>query len=223
MALPRKLNIAIVDDHAWMRDGLRVNLESWPHGRVVLEAADGLDYERKCASAPPIDIALVDVVMPNRDGIETTKWIVVNQPDTLILAITFLPTDDVVHQLLLAGVHGILPKKDDRTELFTALDHLRATRRYHNELVHRQLTHVPDPGSPMALRRKAVESLAPRELEFLLIYVGTDLPTIKECARRMKIERNTAEWYRKALVEKTGERSRTGLYKFALRFGLLKN
>jgi len=222
MATATKLNVAIIDDHPCTRDGLRLAVEAWPHGRVVLEAGDGLEYEQACADAPRIDIAIVDLQMPRKDGFETIAWIKQHQPWVKVLAFTFNASDEVVYRALLADADGVLEKGSGAKELRAALDELRATGHVFNELMKRQLTHTPDPGSPMALRKKVEEELAPRELEFMLHYIGTDLPRIAEVATQMKISKNTAEGYRKAVVEKTGARKRTDLYKFALRFGLIK-
>ncbi|MBK7383091.1 MAG: response regulator transcription factor [Flavobacteriales bacterium] len=121
------LHIALVEDHPLMRDGMRACLEQWPHSTVVLEAEDGLAYEKACATAPPIHIAVVDLRMPNRNGFETIVWIREYQPETLVLAISFETNDDCVHRVLLCGAHGVVNKSCGRQELHTALDHLRAT------------------------------------------------------------------------------------------------
>ncbi len=222
MGKPAKLRIAVVDDHRPLRAGLCTIIARWPHGEVVLEADDGVAYEAACAGMPPIDIAIVDLCMPGRDGYETIAWIRENHPDTKCIAITFDPTDEAVHAALLVGACAVLPKRIDDEEIHTALDHIRSTGRYHNDLIERQLTHVPDPGSPLALRKKATESLAPRELEFLLHYVGEDEPSRVQVAERMGIEANTAETYRKNVADKTGAPKRLGMLRFALRFALVK-
>ena len=217
-----KLNIAVIDDHPSMRDGLRANLQHWPHGQVMMEAGNGIEYETACATGPPIHIATVDLRMPMRDGYETIEWIREHQPHTLTLAITFETPDDVVHRALLAGAHGIVDKCCERNELYTALDHLRTTGRYVNDLVLRQLTHTPDPGSPWALRKKAEETLSKQEMRFFKHYTSDAEPSIDETAGRMCIAPSTAETYRKRIVEKTGARTRTMMVKFGIYFGLIK-
>ncbi|MBK6755006.1 MAG: response regulator transcription factor [Flavobacteriales bacterium] len=222
MGKPAKLRIAVVDDHRPLRAGLCTIIARWPHGEVVLEADDGIAYEAACVGIPPIDIAIVDLCMPGRDGFETIAWIRVNHPDTKCVAITFDPTDEAVHAALLAGACAVLSKRIEDEEIHTALDHIKLTGRYHNVLMERQLTHVPDPGSPLALRKKAKESFAPRELEFFLHYIDEEEHTRRHIADLMGITEHTAETYRKNVAEKTGAPRRLGMLRFALRFGLAK-
>ena len=68
------LRLAVVDDHPLIRQGFAAIANTWPKGRVVLMATDGLDYERQVAELGHIHIALVDLCMPRRDGYETLRW-----------------------------------------------------------------------------------------------------------------------------------------------------
>ncbi|MCB0814804.1 MAG: response regulator, partial [Flavobacteriales bacterium] len=64
-------------------------LNEWPQGSVVLAAANGLEYEQRCREAGPIDLVIVDLHMPVRDGWETLRWIAQHQPDTKAIALSF--------------------------------------------------------------------------------------------------------------------------------------
>jgi len=87
-----------------------------------------------------------------------------------------------------------------------------------NDLVLRQLTHTPDPGSPWALRKKLADLLTEREMQFFLGYIAEDEPTIAEMGVRMKITYHGAESHRKNIVEKLEVSTRTGWLWLALRF-----
>jgi two-component system invasion response regulator UvrY len=214
--------IAIVEDHPLTRLGLRRQVEAWPHGQVVLEAKDGVEYEELCAVHGAPDLALVDLCMPRRDGWETLAWIAEQQPGTKALAFTFDPEDDAVMRALHQKACGVLSKSDEPEEWLTALDHVRLTSRYHNQYSERALLHVPDPGSPAGLRRKARKSLSPSMLNFALAYTADDEPSIAAAADRIGVKENTAETYRKRLRERTGASTRLAIYKFLLRFHLAK-
>ncbi len=222
MAKPKLLRVAVVDDHELMRDALVGRVNTWGKGQVVLQAVHGLDYEKQCTGQVPVDMAIVDLSMPFRDGFETTAWIKEHQPGTKVLVYTFDANDANVHHALRAGADGVLSKEDMGDEVVVALEALRTSGRYVNDLLMRQLTHVPDPGSPQALRRKMTEALSPRELEVGLLYVGDDSPSRVEIAERLDISQHTVEAHRRGLVEKTGARTRVALLKCFLRFGLVK-
>ncbi len=216
-----KLHIAIVDDHELVRNGIKMILADWPHGKVVLEAADGLEYEELCASQPPPDITLVDLQMPRRDGWATLEWMEQNQPATKPIAFSHDPGEDGVHRALRLKACAVLHKNARIAKWHLALDHVRLTGFHKNELTERALLHLPDPGSPEALRRKAEAALSPALLKFAIAYTGDDEPSIVETGERQGVTKNTAEKYRQEIVDRTGARSRLGFYKFLQRFHLL--
>lgn len=222
MPKPAAQRLALVDDHPSVRDGLRAYLADWPHGRVVLEAGDGLEYEAACATAGNIHMAVVDLAMPNRDGYATIAWIREHQPETRVLAITFDPTDEAVHGALVAGAHGVLGKTCTRTTFLAAMDELRTTGRVYNELLHRQLTHVPDPGSPLALRKKLLDSLSSRQRTFFRYYMDEKEYSLEEIAKKMDVAPSTVDDHRRELVKKLGVSGRFQTLWLALRFGYFK-
>jgi DNA-binding NarL/FixJ family response regulator len=215
------LNIAIINPRVLVRVGFGVMLETWRHGRVVLEAENGADYEQKCTNAPPIHLAVVDLDMPERDGYSTIGWIVREQPGVIPVALSVDTSEPVVQMAVHAGARAVLPMSIRTHELHTALEHLASTGFHMNELMERCLKHHGPVAGPDALRRKALELLSPRELEFLLIYIQEDEPTQEQIALKMKCDPETVETYRKRVVEKTGARGRTCTLHFAQRFGLV--
>ncbi len=217
-----RLRIAVIDDHWITRKVLADLVAEWPQGEVVLEAENGLDYEEQLPQAGTIDLAIVDLIMPKRDGFETIAWIREHQPTVRTLAITFDPRDELVHGALQSGAHGILGKGLSPNELYAALEALRTTGHYANDLMMRQLNHVPDPNSPLALRKRLEQALAPRELEFGKHYVDEKSPSRLDIAKTMDISPHTAESYRRSLMEKTGCKTRLALLKCFLRFGVVK-
>ena len=217
-----RLRVAVIDSQWMTRKMLADLVAEWPQGELAMEAENGLDYEKQLPQAGTIDLALVDLLMPQRDGFETMAWIREHQPTVRLLAITFDTADDLVHRALQAGAHGVVGKNLSRSELFAALEALRTSGHYANELMMRQLNHVPDPNSPLALRKRLEQALAPRELEFGKHYVDERSPSRLDIAKTMDISPHTAESYRRSLMEKTGCKTRLALLKCFLRFGVVK-
>ncbi|MBK8614627.1 MAG: response regulator transcription factor [Flavobacteriales bacterium] len=215
------LNLAIVDDHPLMREGLRHALNSWPHGRVVLEATDGVDYERQCAHAPPIHIVVVDLHMPRRDGYATIGWVDREQSGTMAIAFAEAVNAQVVQFAMHAGARTVQPKSVEVAELHRTLDSLRSTGYYLNHHVQEYMRRGAPLTAPDALRRKALSLFCARELEFLRYYLQKDAPTLQWISMKMGVQRSTVETYRKAVRKKSGVSGRTATLHYALAAGLV--
>ncbi len=219
---PARLRIAIVEDYEMMRNTLAMLCGQWAHGEVVIKATDGVDLEEQIAANGGVDLAVVDLRMPRRDGYATMAWIREHQPDTLLLAISYELTDDQVYHALDAGANAVVEKGILHADLMLCLDSLRTTGFYATPLIMRQLTHKPDPNNPVALRKKLAATLAPRELEFLMEYIKEHNPSRVAIAKKMNISLNTAEEYRRNIGKKTGATTRVAMLLLAIRFGLVK-
>jgi len=110
MAPIRSLRIAVVEDHVLLRTVLAALVGKWPHGKVVLEVGHRQDYCAQVQQVGPIDLVIVDLLVPVMDGFDTIASIREEQPDARILTITFDPQDAYVHRALLAGAHGVVGK-----------------------------------------------------------------------------------------------------------------
>ena len=213
------LNLAIVDDHPLMRTGFAALVEQWPHGRVVLQAEDGVDYERQCAEVGHIHIAVVDLCMPRRDGYETIRCIRRDSPRTLPLAIAVDPTPHAISRAVRLGARGIVAKNVDATALFKALDHLRLAGFHYNDLLsrqlHRALEQEEEQRSPDALWA----ALTDREREFVLLYTDPAVPTMLAVAEHMGLECRTVETHRSKVATKLGVRTKAELVRMVLEHG----
>lgn len=212
--------IAVVDDHPVMREGLAAILRPHPEYKVVLLAGHGAEYEAALPQCAPIHLAVVNLRMPVRDGYETIAGIRAQQLTTLVAAIAAEPCADEVHRALQAGAHTVLCKSYTCAELLQAVAQLLATGYHHNALMQAQLLHRPAPGSPQALRAKVEALLCKREMQFLLLYIHPANHSGAQMATRMKVKESTIEHYRKQVAEKTGARTRFDMLHFARRFGL---
>lgn len=212
--------IAVVEEHPVMRQGLATVLDTWPHCKVVLQAAQHADYAAGLDPKRPIHLALVALFEPQPQGFDTIAWIRSNQPGTCVAALVFAPTPAVVDRAIRSGAHSVLCKSIGCHELIVAVEQLCTTGYHHSPLMQAHMLYRPETDSPEALRAKVQKILTKRQLQFLLLYTDPANYTMLEIARRMKIEPSTVEDYRKIIGDKTGARTRVDMIHFVRRFGL---
>ena len=115
-----KIRVMVVDDHAVFREGLRQLLEKEPDLEVVGMAGDGAEAIQRCEELSP-DVVLMDIVMPNVNGIDATKGIKTVSPSTAVLPLTGFDNDQYIVALLAAGAAGYLLKTATCSEIFGAI------------------------------------------------------------------------------------------------------
>src|SRR3954447_4556803 len=123
------LQILVADDHEVARRGIRALIESHPGWEVCAEAKDGRDAVDLAASANP-DIVLLDIGMPNRNGLEAARQILAMRPTVAILILTMHDSDNVVREVLRAGARGFLLKSDAGRDLVAAVEALQRQRTF---------------------------------------------------------------------------------------------
>lgn len=114
------LRVLVVDDHPLYRDGLVTAIAAMPDVEVVGDAADGLAAVRAASDLAP-DVVVMDLHMPELNGIEATRRIVAERPETAVLVLTMLDGDDSVFAAMRAGARGYLLKGADREEIRRSL------------------------------------------------------------------------------------------------------
>jgi two-component system response regulator NreC len=212
-----KIRILIADDHAVLRTGLEMLINSQPDMEVVGEAADVPDTVRKAVAIRP-DVALVDITMPGGSAIEAIERIRRESPRTRVLVLTMHDDPSYARAVLAAGGSGHVIKEVKSSGLLSAL-----------RAVHRGRT-VVDLGrgagstlgvlSEKGAARRRTGFLSRREREVLeLVARGY---TNQQVADRLSLSVKTVETHRARLVEKLGLRTRADLVRFALETGLLR-
>jgi two-component system response regulator NreC len=212
-----KIRILIADDHAVLRAGLEMLINSQPDMEVVGEAADVPDTVRKAVAIRP-DVALVDITMPGGSAIEAIERIRRESPRTRVLVLTMHDDPSYARAVLAAGGSGHVIKEVKSSGLLSAL-----------RAVHRGRT-VVDLGrgagstlgvlSEKGAARRRTGFLSRREREVLeLVARGY---TNQQVADRLSLSVKTVETHRARLVEKLGLRTRADLVRFALETGLLR-
>lgn len=214
-----KIKLILADDHAVVRSGLRMLLEARPDIEIVGEAETGKEALEKVETLHP-HVVLMDIQMPDMNGIEAARHIKENAPDTAVLALTMFEDDHYFFEMLKAGASGYVPKRAAPDELITAIRTVSrgevflypslATR-----LVQNFLGEV-EPDEEESL----YEELTPREREVLvLIAEGLTNP---EIADKLVISVKTVDRHRENIMRKLNLHSRIDLVKYAIKLGLIE-
>jgi two-component system response regulator NreC len=212
-----EIHLLLADDHAVVRSGLRLLLESQPDMSIVGEAENGLDAIRKTAELKP-DVVLMDVAMPDMNGIEATRRIKSSQPQTAVLALTMYEDDQYFFEMLRAGASGYVPKRAAPDELVSAI---RAVSRgevfLYPSLAGRLVQDYLQRND--VEERATVGELTSREQEVLTL-IAEGLSN-GEIADRLVISAKTVDRHRENIMRKLNLHSRVDLVKYALRKGLI--
>jgi len=212
------LRILIADDHEVARQGIRVLLESHPGWEVCAEAKDGREAVELASNSKP-DIALLDIGMPNLNGLDAARQILAMSPAIRILILTMHDAEQVVREVLAAGARGFVLKSDAARDLVAAVDALQHRRTFFTtrvtQMVMNGYLHQEKESQPLA---KAV--LTPRERE--VIQLLAEGKTSKEVAVALKLSVKTAETHRTNLMRKLDLHSVADLTLYAIRNGIVQ-
>jgi DNA-binding NarL/FixJ family response regulator len=210
--------IALVDDHVLLRNGLASLIESFEGYTVLFQADNGKQFIEQLKTHRAPDIILLDITMPEMNGFETAAWIKQNAPAIKILVLSMMDNDDVVISMLKAGARGYILKDSKPAVFKQALDHIRDSGFYMNELVsNKMLNYVNQEDTK---EKSLLSQLSPRELTFLQ-YACSEM-TYKDIATEMQVSPRTVDGYRDELLKKLNLQSRVGLVLFAIKHGLYK-
>ena len=211
------IRIVLVDDHDVVREGLRKLLEGQPHWMVCGEAVNGRQAVKMCQEMKP-DIVVLDISMPELNGVDASKQILKVSPATEILIFTMHESEQLVRDMLAAGARGYLLKSDPAHNVIEAVASLAIHRPYFNIRVSETI--LAGYLSAMAkdtvsTRKCAGELLTGREREILqLLAEGR---SNKQIARRLEIGVKTVETHRSAVMRKIGASSIVDVVRFAIR------
>jgi len=214
------IRVLVVDDEAIVRDGLRAIVDLEPGLEVVGEAADGAEALERARKLTP-DVALVDIQMPNVDGIEATRRLVALERPPRVLVLTTFDRNEYVYEALRAGAAGFLLKDARRGQLTDAIRTVVAgetllaptiTRRLVEEFCRRP---AAKNGRPSELG-----DLTARELE-VLTFVGRGLSN-DEIAAQLFVSHSTVKTHVAHLLAKLGSRDRAQLVIAAYETGLVR-
>jgi DNA-binding NarL/FixJ family response regulator len=211
----RKVRILVADDHAIVRRGLRSLLESQPGWEVCGEAINGREAVELSKRLKP-DVVVLDIAMPELNGLEATKQIVRAVPQAQVLILTMDNSEEVARQVLLAGARGYVLKADADQALITAVDTLRQHKPF---LTPRVTQFVLDryihDDSREIRKRLPYDRLTPRERE--VIQLVAEGKSNKEVASALGVTVKTVETHRANIMRKLNLGSVSDLVRYAVR------
>lgn len=221
MSAPDLLPVAVVDDHALVRNALADMIDKLGPYQVVLQAGNGRDYIDSLGTGTHVAVAVMDLQMPVMDGFATIEWIRANTPGTRTLAITFDLTEEFRLRALRAGACGFLRKDAGKAEFLHALDQVARLGRYNNAVP--PAAEVSDViPEPVPYNEDVAIQLSDREVALIRLVCDEAEYTYEQVAERMGVARRTVDGYREALFNKFHIRSKAGLVLFAMRHGLIE-
>lgn len=213
-----EIKVAIADDHKLFRKGVIVSLRHYSNIKFVLEAENGQQLLDGIESAKP-DVILMDLRMPVKDGIETTKYISKHYPHIFVLILTMHEDESFVIHLMENGANGYLLKSTDPVEIKKAISDVMEKGYYLNNFVNRILIKraqnknktIPGFNREVAVSEKEKEVLKFICLEFTSLQIG----------EKMGISARTVESIKERLMERFGSRNTAGLVFFAVKNHLI--
>jgi DNA-binding NarL/FixJ family response regulator len=216
------LRILIADDHEVARNGIRAVLESHPGWEVCAEAKDGRESVELAAATRP-DLILLDIGMPNLNGLEAARQILAAAPDVAILILTMHDSDNVVREVLRAGARGYLLKSDAGRDLVAAVEALQNQRTFFTTRVSQMVLDGfldREKTGHSFKRDDSTDVLTSRERE--VIQLLAEGKTSKEVAVALNLSVKTAETHRTNLMRKLGLHSVADLTRYAVRNGIVQ-
>lgn len=212
----KRINILICDDQAIVRKGIRALLATEPDIEVIGEAKNGQEAINQTAALQP-DVILMDLVMPEVDGIEAIRGITAHQPQARILVLTSFATDDKVFPAIKAGALGYLLKDSSPEDLVQAIQHVyRGEPSLHPTIARKVLHELSQPDE--AEKPPTSEPLTERELEVLRL-VAQGLSN-RQIANELIISEATVRTHVSNILSKLHLASRIQAALYALDKGL---
>jgi DNA-binding NarL/FixJ family response regulator len=213
-----KIRTVVADDHAIIREGLRVMLGNQPDMEVVGIAANGREAIRLVDKLDP-DVAVIDISMPELNGIEAIHQMMPRHPHLQVVVLSIHETKPYVYRALKAGAKGYLIKETAGLEVVEAVRAVYRGERYLSQRMADLLMEASFKNLETLNEHSPLEALSPREREILqLVAEGK---TSQEISERLSISPKTVDTYRSRLMHKIGVEDVAGLVKFAIQHGVI--
>jgi DNA-binding NarL/FixJ family response regulator len=208
----REIKIALVDDHALFRNGLKGLIDGRNGCRVVAEAGDGNDL-LESAEALAADVVFMDFAMPTMSGDKATMLALERNPNLKIICLSMFGDENYYSRMVEAGAKGFLMKDSSMEEVFAAIEAVMSGEEYFCQAVMQSISN--------AMRRHDdIDSLSERETD-VLIGICRGLST-QEIAEELFISKRTVDAHRANILEKTGSKNTASLVVYAIKNHLVE-
>jgi RNA polymerase sigma factor (sigma-70 family) len=213
-----KISVLVADDHAIIREGLRVMLGSQPDMEVVGTASNGYEAIQFVDQNEP-DVVVIDISMPELNGIDAISRMLPHHPNIKIIVLSIHETKPYVYRTLKAGAKGYLIKETAGLEVVDAVRAVQRGERYLSQRIADLLTEISFRQLETSMEVNPLDALSPREREILqLVAEGR---TSQEIGEQLSLSSKTVDTYRSRLMHKIGVADVAGLVKFAIQHGVI--
>lgn len=205
-------NVMIVDDHTLFRNGLKLLINATPNFRISAEASSGVEFLEKLSTECP-DIVLLDISMPEMDGIEAAARALETYPELPIITLSMYGEEDYYFKMVSLGVKGFLLKNSDISEVLTALETVcDGGTHFSQELLFNLVSSLKRTSSSVPT---ILQDISEREKEILLL-ICKGLSN-QEIADHLFISKRTVDKHRANILAKTSCKNTANLVVFAIK------
>lgn len=224
-----QINLLLADDHRIILNGLQVMLNDEPDINVVGEVCDGTEALAFVKSNPDVDVILMDIRMPNMNGITATREILALFPEIKVLGLSMFQDDEFITEMVNAGAKGYLMKHASKIELLDAIRRVAQGEPYFSQEVMQLVFNKvkgnsninPSGVVPIPPIDNQSGELTEREVEILAL-ISAQM-TNQEIAEKLFISPRTVHSHRRNLMQKLGVKNTAGLVRQAMELNLFAN
>lgn len=215
--MSNRIKIFLVDDHDMFRDGVKLLLSSDNLAEVVAEARNGKEFLEKVGLVNP-DVVLMDISMPEMDGIEASRLAHEKYPNLKILALTMFGDEKYYYQMIQTGIKGFVLKSAGISELIKAITEVsRGENYFSGELLYKLIQNINS--NKGVVNGSVAEKLSSREIEVLKL-IASGLSN-EDIANHLNISLATVKSHRSSLLTKTSSNNTASLIMYALKNKLI--
>ncbi|HHU98540.1 MAG TPA: response regulator transcription factor [Bacteroidales bacterium] len=210
-----KIRIALADDHQLFRNGLKILLGGYPEFEVVAEASNGTELLKVLENCPT-DIVLMDINMPEMDGVEATSRISRQIPEVFVIALSMYGEEEYYYRMVEAGAKGFILKDSDISDVHDAIIAVhRGGNYFSQELLYHVIRRIKN-----REQEEKSSNLSRREKE-ILFKICEGLSN-HEIAEELFISKRTVDKHRANLLAKTGSKNTASLILYAIKNRLIE-
>lgn len=210
------INTLIVDDHQLVLDGIKLMLQGHEEITVIAEAHNGqeaIDY----VAAHEVDVVLMDLNMPEVNGIDACKAIKENKPEIKVMILSMISEHKMIKSVMKTGANGYMLKNSGQDEIIEAILKVNAGENHFDDRI---IDIMMDPKNTAQVKSESLHpSLSRREKEILKLIVEEH--TTAEIAKELFVSFGTVESHRRNMISKLGVRNTAGLVSAAYKYDLL--